>query len=964
MASRNNTYLNINSQSIKQNSNTQISKLSDDNSSVSEVSVDTLQKLFNPMNATLNSSTSFDGFTLETNSVNPYDTNQNYSLSRKEEKLKNQIEKITDNSDRNNTTDIQATSRVENTNQLIDDQGYLRGWDPRLERIDAFTPQSNEDESKGIYIIPFSSDTASSAFYDMVFTTDSITMKELNNTTGKNKSNSIKVTDSNAQKSTKQNKNESTSNSQVVQKGSTASSGAQQEQDYENRASTDRVTKSGDPQVAAFKSDSRFYGTASLMNPYSVTRLIGAFDGNNFNISKGSSSDLKNSDTFYFSNPTANRFYDIRDQRRFYDVNVADSEGTLQPGSDDLLAITNPTTTNIIKWSNKDLWGRTPYSFQDFVFCKYWNIIPNNRLITLRKYAAPTTDNLNFEGMTDGMQSSNDINSKSNESATYNKRLLRGFSPISTMVTYFGDDTGNKLSDIIKFSTGVPWEKITSDVYNVTGAEGSNPDQVADKTIGSGGASGILNQFGSLNFTKGAMDAIFHGMQGLNSLGKFVGLLNKGGYGTEEETGNKLFSNAMVNPYENGPLSNKIIGPVNKIDEVQKRKAGLNFSQEFNIKFSYIARPIGGINTKAAMLDILANCMTMGSANAMFWGGGHRFEVSPRAYEWGNSNANKGLLKSLYAGKIFGKNGAIDSGLAGIKKLGSKTDNSGNESFSFGNLASNIGEGIMAGLGSLGGLLSNAVASLFGTDASEWLNSVTGKLSDKVTNATGMDKSRIAEKKKNLEMNVNSMWRNKVIQNTVYPNVQGMKQILLGLPTGNWHLTIGNPLNPIAVIGNLISDKMDVNFGDELGPDDFPLEMNISIQLKHGMPRDRSAIESMFNRGAGKIYILPDYINSTSDQETRVDKVTGGTDFVMPHFVKASTFGAITGRKTYSLSKPHETALQNSGTTIIPKFMPVNPNAEEGTLLGSYTFFNSQSYSRGEKPFYKANTLARKEAHR
>ena len=79
--------------------------------------------------------------------------------------------------------------------------------------------------------------------------------------------------------------------------------------------------------------------------------------------------------------------YDVRDRRRFYgDV--------IDTNTQDVLTVNNPTTTNIITWSNKDHWGRTPYYFQDFVFCKWWNIIPNNHLITFRKYHAPVYDNL------------------------------------------------------------------------------------------------------------------------------------------------------------------------------------------------------------------------------------------------------------------------------------------------------------------------------------------------------------------------------------------------------------------------------------------------------------------------------------------------------------------------------------------------------------------------------------------
>ena len=107
------------------------------------------------------------------------------------------------------------------------------------------------------------------------------------------------------------------------------------------------------------------------------------------------------------------------------------------------------------------------------------------------------------------------------------------------------------------------------------------------------------------------------------------------------------------------------------------------------------------------------------------------------------------------------------------------------------------------------------------------------------------------------------------------PMLSGMRSLLIGEPVGEWHVTIGNPLNPIAMIGNLICTNIEVEFGEELGPDDFPLEMKITVNLDHGMARDRDAIQSIFNRGMGRIYELPDGFLGSADKETKVDNTTG-----------------------------------------------------------------------------------------
>ena len=125
------------------------------------------------------------------------------------------------------------------------------------------------------------------------------------------------------------------------------------------------------------------------------------------------------------------------------------------------------------------------------------------------------------------------------------------------------------------------------------------------------------------------------------------------------------------------------------------------------------------------------------------------------------------------------------------------------------------------------------------------------------------------------------MWNNKVMAETVFPTITAGGNLLIGEPTGEWHLTVGNPLNPIMVIGNLICKEMKVTWDEQLGPDDFPIGFEVEYSLEHAMARDSQAIQSMFNRGMGKFYSLPDYITTSSDRVTYVDKHTknaGGGD--------------------------------------------------------------------------------------
>ena len=103
-----------------------------------------------------------------------------------------------------------------------------------------------------------------------------------------------------------------------------------------------------------------------------------------------------------------------------------------------------------------------------------------------------------------------------------------------------------------------------------------------------------------------------------------------------------------------------------------------------------------------------------------------------------------------------------------------------------------------------------------------------------------------------------------------------MRSLLTGSPIGEWHLVLGNPMNPIAMIGNLVVSDAELEFGDVLGADDFPTELKLNVKLRHGKPRDKGDIESMFNLGNGRLYYgISGDVQSSSMYNSLVD--TSGT---------------------------------------------------------------------------------------
>jgi hypothetical protein len=392
----------------------------------------------------------------------------------------------------------------------------------------------------------------------------------------------------------------------------------------------------------------------------------------------------------------------------------------------------NPTFANIIAWSKENPrdgggMAHVPYAWADFLYCKYAGLIPNNYMVTLRRYPIPMLDNLKTH---DG----------------------RRIPPLAQAVTWMGEETGNKMSEIMSMSFGQVWNEIEASVQEVTGNEvGFDSSPLA-------------------------------GSIGGNVLAGIEGFLNPNDYSGLSQAQTDYAQKAWGSE---GPYANKVYGPVNVINKTMVRGRGLNFEQEFKIKFHYTLRSIGGVNPKMAMLDLLSNLTTLTYNNAKFWGGAIRyFPQKPQVAFFGNQN-------DFYSGDV---DKYIDS--------------------------------VVGEFGKIRGTLLDSLAKLVQDPISALKELAKGGLK--------FEAGKIAAKNR--------------------PAILAMRSLLTGLPVGEWHMVVGNPMNPIMCIGNLVCTDTQISTSDTLGPDDFPDEMYFTITLKHGKPRDAGDIQSMFNLGNGRLY--------------------------------------------------------------------------------------------------------------
>jgi hypothetical protein len=166
---------------------------------------------------------------------------------------------------------------------------------------------------------------------------------------------------------------------------------------------------------------------------------------------------------------------------------VRETQSNLAAVGDGLINFAINTANNTLGNKSHIIGGlAAPYFWRDFLYCKYYGAIPNNYMITLRRFPAPMKDNLSIP---DQLKSSD----------LYNKQGAGR--PVAQAVTWWGGQTGNSLNDIISFFTGLEWnEKFQREILEQEGFDQgffkSVLGRASFQAAGIVGAEGILNAMG------------------------------------------------------------------------------------------------------------------------------------------------------------------------------------------------------------------------------------------------------------------------------------------------------------------------------------------------------------------------------------------------------------------------------------------------------------------------------------
>ena len=270
------------------------------------------------------------------------------------------------------------------------------------------------------------------------------------------------------------------------------------------------------------------------------------------------------------------------------------------------------------------------------------------------------------------------------------------------------------------------------------------------------------------------------------------------------------------NPAVNGRMfdKHKIYEPKDTVRSKYEYEGNLKFSQQFTLTFNYKLRGYDNINGKTAMLDLLGNILAVTYKKGKFWPGEQHIIGAPRN--------KQGWDKAI---------GMQNTAIA----------------------ASGTFLGSLCNGGSLSDAASSAMNIIQGADLGKDINQAAKDLLNKL-------------KAGGLQSIFSGLMKNALGRPAVY----AFDSLLTEGETGTWHVTIGNPLNPIASIGNLIIDgDVEITHGGPLGLDDFPTEITVKVPLKHAMPRDSVDIQRMFTKGRRAIYaeIVPDLTDPNKEEK-------------------------------------------------------------------------------------------------
>lgn len=375
---------------------------------------------------------------------------------------------------------------------------------------------------------------------------------------------------------------------------------------------------------------------------------------------------------------------------------------------------------------------------------------------------------------------------------------------IGRLVAWFNTDD-NKLEDILNYDYQATWKELQAKI----------DQKMSEEDDASRGIMGdIINCMSpryNLGVSKGGSAASWNrilGMMGISSA--------NGTYANNDV--------ALGRNYDN----NKVYTPKNTVQDTHIYEGRLVFKQEFTLTFSYKLRAYASINPKSAFLDLLGNILQVTYHTGHFFKGKNQI-LGPQPNATGWNKANR-IVDSVASGVGKFLDNLFSGNFDAIQNQLASMANSVADAVSNNKTVKGVANGVQqAASGDVAGGLKTAASAI-----GEAMGDIYNKLKDiGVGDAIlGLAKNKLGR-----------------------PAIYAFDSLLPENYTGLWHVTIGNPKNPIVAFGNLILTDAKITHSGPLGLDDFPTELKVTVSLKHARSRDAVEIGKMYTKGENNLYI-------------------------------------------------------------------------------------------------------------
>jgi hypothetical protein len=277
-------------------------------------------------------------------------------------------------------------------------------------------------------------------------------------------------------------------------------------------------------------------------------------------------------------------------------------------------------------------------------------------------------------------------------------------------------------------------------------------------------------------------------------------------------------------------------GDPNLIRQAKRREVGgvTGFSTTFNISMTceWEQKFLSGVDPTIVWLDIIALVLRFGTSNARFYGLGNKAGQKIIGYASNPVSLIEDVISAITEG-ITSFTKTISSA---IEELSSALNSSPTDN---GNAAN-----------------KNEKATP-GTETKKPLVDVKGIVNSIITTMTSMLKAVVGK------------YKEKIV---------GVVNALSGMPSGPWHITIGNPMRPTFCSGDLVmsSSGVKLDFGPNLAFNDLPSTIKVTFQLENARTMGLNEIMERFNTG----YIRSvEYVPSVKEDAYKVDIDSKGIAF-------------------------------------------------------------------------------------